>query len=169
MLVLRNQNYHHRFLLKRGSVCATFLSQAVAFKWTTSYTATWLLSGGVLLTVVVWVSFCLKRGSIKRILVSLLLIMDQGKGSIIPDKLRTKILQVDIGGQKNITVSPDLFGVAGENRLSKLLAECCDPGPWNVESSPDMKLFVDYSPEAPKRSQMQQGTACSKYIGFPSQ
>jgi len=69
------------------------------------------------------------------------------KGSIIPDKLRTKILQVDIGGQKNITVSPDLFGVAGENRLSKLLAECCDPGPWNVESSPDMKLFVDYSPE----------------------
>lgn len=69
------------------------------------------------------------------------------KGSIIPDKLRTKILQVDIGGQKTITVSPDLFGVAGENRLSKLLAGYCDPGPWNVESAPDMKLFVDYSPE----------------------
>ena len=76
--------------------------------------------------------------------------MDRGKGSIIPDKLRTKILQVDIGGQKTITVSPDLFGVAGENRLSKLLAGYCDPGPWNVESAPDMKLFVDYSPEAPK-------------------
>ncbi|OLP97852.1 hypothetical protein AK812_SmicGene19747 [Symbiodinium microadriaticum] len=71
----------------------------------------------------------------------------QRKGSIIPDKLRTKILQVDIGGQKTITVSPDLFGVAGENRLSKLLAGYCDPGPWNVESAPDMKLFVDYSPE----------------------
>ena len=56
-----------------------------------------------------------------------------------PKSLR---LRINIGGQKIIEVQPELFRVAGDNKLSALFS-----GRWEPHLDASGNYFVDYSPE----------------------
>ena len=49
---------------------------------------------------------------------------------------------IDVGGERIIKVSTDLFSVAGDNKFSSLFS-----GRWEKQLDADGKLFVDYSPQ----------------------
>ena len=49
---------------------------------------------------------------------------------------------INIGGEKLIAVSADLFDILGENKISSMLS-----GRWEPVRDADGNIFVDYSPE----------------------
>ena len=53
-----------------------------------------------------------------------------------------RTVTIDVGGERIIKVSTDLFSVAGDNKFSSLFS-----GRWENQLDPDGKLFVDYSPQ----------------------
>ena len=59
-----------------------------------------------------------------------------------PTGARTQPLKINIGGEKLIAVSPDLFDILGENKLSSMLS-----GRWQTLRDADGAIFVDYSPD----------------------
>jgi len=53
-----------------------------------------------------------------------------------------RTVTIDVGGERIIKVSTDLFSVAGDNKFSSLFS-----GRWENQLDADGKLFVDYSPQ----------------------
>ncbi|CAK9050056.1 unnamed protein product [Durusdinium trenchii] len=51
-------------------------------------------------------------------------------------------VKINVGGEKFIAVRPDLFNVAGENKLSTVFS-----GRWETFLDSDGAYFVDYSPD----------------------
>eukprot|EP00439_Symbiodinium_sp_Y106_P029627 s6063_g3.t1 len=54
----------------------------------------------------------------------------------------TRPVTLNIGGEKLIAVSPGLFDLLGENKISSMLSGC-----WEVLRDADDSIFLDYSPE----------------------
>ena len=57
-------------------------------------------------------------------------------------ELGNRTITIDVGGERIIKVSTDLFSVAGDNKFSSLFS-----GRWENQLDADGKLFVDYSPQ----------------------
>ena len=53
-----------------------------------------------------------------------------------------RTVTIDVGGERIIKVSTDLFSVAGDNKFSSLFS-----GRWENQLDTDGKFFVDYSPQ----------------------